>query len=431
MKFLVIRSRGLMDSKAISLIGASTKRDDASKIGQFGSGLNYSIASLVKQNYAFYIFSGEDEIKIGTQNVSFGGKDFEQITVDGQPTSLTTTMGHDDWDKAYPFIREIWCNALDSDEDAVIEIVDNFKPAAGFTQYVIEATPDVMDIYNNLHDYFVNESDSLHKIERLGSFLERREGAVIFRKGIRAWVFEDCANGSVFSYDLFHVGINESRVLNNPYEAYRYIAEMIELCSDKQILKKIFESLSGGNSGFLEHECVLDTWVTRDGSQEFIEYISSNDYYPVELSDDLDHDDMIGRIGLPLKFLKRFLKYNDKIDILGLTSGSSEYGYKEVAPTTNFFDMVEDAKEILMSGKYAERMKIKVKFVSFFGGRDAYRLEGDSLLLSSALESTGQDRLAGLILEQNELCILGGNDVPQITLSNQITNLLIRSLKRR
>ena len=56
-KFIKIESKGNIDPQAFVLLGASTKRDDESKIGFFGSGLKYSIAYLLRNNIEFKVFS--------------------------------------------------------------------------------------------------------------------------------------------------------------------------------------------------------------------------------------------------------------------------------------------------------------------------------------------------------------------------------------
>jgi len=53
--FLKIQSKGEIETEAFTLIGASSKRNDETKIGYFGSGLKYSIAALLRNNIDFKI----------------------------------------------------------------------------------------------------------------------------------------------------------------------------------------------------------------------------------------------------------------------------------------------------------------------------------------------------------------------------------------
>ena len=96
---------------AILLIGASTKRGDDTKIGFFGSGLKYSMATLLRNGIPFKMFSGTKEIKITTKKVKLREQEFRQIVINGKPTSMTLEMGID-WQPWFA-VREILCNAID------------------------------------------------------------------------------------------------------------------------------------------------------------------------------------------------------------------------------------------------------------------------------------------------------------------------------
>ena len=54
--FVEITNDGEIDSLSLSLVGASTKRADGSKIGFFGSGNEYALALLLRENIDFKIF---------------------------------------------------------------------------------------------------------------------------------------------------------------------------------------------------------------------------------------------------------------------------------------------------------------------------------------------------------------------------------------
>jgi len=59
MKYLKIQSKGEIETEALSLMGASTKKEDFNTIGKYGSGGKYSISSLIRNGIDFKIFSGE------------------------------------------------------------------------------------------------------------------------------------------------------------------------------------------------------------------------------------------------------------------------------------------------------------------------------------------------------------------------------------
>ena len=79
MNYIRIKNNGIIDAKALHLVGASTKRDDSSKIGQFGSGNKYALAYLLRNNYNVKVFAGTREIEIKSEVEQFRDKEFNVI----------------------------------------------------------------------------------------------------------------------------------------------------------------------------------------------------------------------------------------------------------------------------------------------------------------------------------------------------------------
>jgi hypothetical protein len=90
MKYLKIQNNGELDIRLIALMGGTTKSNDEFKIGQFGTGLKYTLAYLYRNNLAFKIFVGEQEVKVHIETEDIGGEIFEIICINGHRTSITT-----------------------------------------------------------------------------------------------------------------------------------------------------------------------------------------------------------------------------------------------------------------------------------------------------------------------------------------------------
>ena len=133
--YIKIENKGEIDVNAFRLLGATNKRGNDEMIGYFGSGLKYAIATLLKHNIPFHVFSGLKEIKITTVRENFRGQDIDIIEINGVKTSLTTDMGPS-W-KPWYAIREIYCNAIDEGEH-VLHIAGKPEPVKGSTIFYVK-----------------------------------------------------------------------------------------------------------------------------------------------------------------------------------------------------------------------------------------------------------------------------------------------------
>lgn len=206
MKFLKIQNNGELDIRLLSLMGGTTKSKDEFKIGQWGSGLKYSLAYLLKNNLAFKIFVGDKEIKITTENENIRDEVFEIICVEGKRTSVTTQMGGDAW-KPWMIVRELWCNALDEGGE-VKETTEDLVGKEGTTTFYIQITPDIREVILNWDNYFIHEKEPLSETENYRIY-SGGNALRLYKQGVL--IHEDKHHKSLFSYDIRNADINELR----------------------------------------------------------------------------------------------------------------------------------------------------------------------------------------------------------------------------
>jgi hypothetical protein len=151
-KYLMVRNPGLLDVNALKLMGATTK-DGINSIGFFGTGNKYAIATLIRTDVPFSIYSGKEQIEIKSKEVIFRDKKFNQILINGEETSITTNMGHT-WELWYA-IREFISNA--KDEGGNFKLIDVKRTAKDETRIFIE-TEKIQEIIANMSKFFLEES---------------------------------------------------------------------------------------------------------------------------------------------------------------------------------------------------------------------------------------------------------------------------------
>lgn len=426
--YLKIQSAGEIELGAFTLIGASTKRGDSGKIGYYGSGLKYSISALLRNNIAFKVFAGIEEVVISTETQSFRSDSFEMITVNGNPTSLTTNMGGTDWDRPFAPIREIYSNALDEDTDAILGLSANPTGELGKTTFYIEMTESVTHFYDNVHLYFCTQNENVLAINEWGALYESIEKDYrLFRKGILC--DHDSSKKALFHYNSNHFLINESRVLTSSWGAQMHMGKFWKNVKDKKLIKELLTGLEGGNSGYWEHE--ID-WDYDSFSDEWLEVCSQLKFVPAEVTPFASEDDLKGRMILPLSLLRRLNRQFDDMDILGLNSDSSSVSFIPKKNVSQILvNKVIDAVSLLRNTRYVNRMEdgLDITYVTFTKESVlGYANEG-KIYLSVKLDTYDVNAIAKIIIEENEHNRTGFNDETR-EFQNHLFNLFFEELTR-
>lgn len=205
MKYLKIQNKGLLDVRLISLMGGTTKREQSYKIGQFGTGLKYTLAYVFRNNIDFKIFVGENEVKVRTEKENISGQDFDIIFIDDTRTSITTQMGYD-W-QAWMILRELWCNALD-EGDAIKEKVSECSGEPDTTTFHIQITNEIKTVLDNWDNYFI-PPDTIKFDENERFVIYPSSGNLRFYK--QGVLIHENKQVSLFNYDIKNADINELR----------------------------------------------------------------------------------------------------------------------------------------------------------------------------------------------------------------------------
>lgn len=239
-----IQNKGEIDPMGLSLMGVSSKRDDETKIGFFGSGNKYAIALMMRVGIPFRIFSGKAEMKITTKKVMFREKLYEQILINGEPTSLTTAMGPD-WEPWFA-IRELYCNALD-EGGAAMTVTQKPTGLEGSTRVFVGLTGVLEDFFKQRERFILVHEKPEASVKtyygHVGIFPRAADEFICYRKGIRIYPKND--KRSLYWYNFDQIAINESRTYKYEHEINERIASFFAVIKDKTIIEHYLANWKG------------------------------------------------------------------------------------------------------------------------------------------------------------------------------------------
>lgn len=313
--YLEFTNKGEVPINAFKLLGASSKRDDATKIGFFGTGLKYALAVLLREGIGFKVYSGAKEVKIGTRKTKFYDREITVITVNGEKTSITVEAGIN-WEPWFA-IREIYSNNLD--ENGQMKLSASLEPEAGYTKFYIERDEKLDGFIKNWSSYFSNTRTVISETEGLG-VLEKNNNQhlTVFRRGIQAYTNR---TPSVFDYDIEELAINESRVAMHDHQARQRCAEALALCDNVEAITKFVNC----DSNYYEKDSNFWTYLFDEFNLKVKGF--SNAWLTVLQDKRIVPEDHAGFYGLtsnsailPDKLCSQLHKhFGDKLNIAGTT----------------------------------------------------------------------------------------------------------------
>lgn len=119
MQKVYFHNPGQLDIRGATTMGLSAK-DTEDAIGKFGTGLKYSIASILRWGGSISIQTGASIYTFGLKNISFRNKDHQQIYMthpDGREQELGYTTHYGSHWEPWQIFRELYSNAKDEGGD--------------------------------------------------------------------------------------------------------------------------------------------------------------------------------------------------------------------------------------------------------------------------------------------------------------------------
>jgi hypothetical protein len=408
-KYILIQNDGEIESNSFELIGASTKRDDSSKIGFFGSGLKYSIAYMMRNNIGFKIYSGEQELVFTTIPENLRDQIFERICINGKPTSYTITMGVT-WTEDWFVLREIYCNALDESSCQMVRETENVNAVAGKTRIYIEATNSLKSIIENWDAYFSTDrtpiligdniyTSYLGKCSKQSVSVYLKTDGVIFRKGIRV----DHLSKSIYDYGFDDVSINEDRTAKSSGAMDYVFSNMLGSFASENYVVSVLRT------GSYEKPCseykAMSSTKPDSFSNEWVDF--SKKYFLVLLEKSGKYTNEIAAskkeiFYIPQYFAKELKNREPDVIILGMGKSIGDTGIIDVETTAKMDYLLKSVLGSLNDMSYNVPYEIQVVQFDDDHVLGMANIEDKKIYLSDTVFDMGRREIAMTIIEETE-----------------------------
>lgn len=395
--FCKIENDGEIDVNAFRLLGASTKENDDTKIGFFGSGIKYAIASALREGIPLKVFSGEKEVKITTKQEKMGDMTFDVIYINGKPTSLTTRMGKD-W-KPWFIFREFYCNALDAG-GMKLSVEAGAEGEKGKTRFYIGVVPQMKAVLDGFDGFFSEKRIPFVQIGSDKVFRARAESMSVYRKGILVFRHNQKA---IYDYDFGNLDITEARTASDFDSLYAILKfwrskatpEMVRaFIEDRESLEfaTLNWSLGYGNfSEAWEKALVGKTVIPWEQSGSYIEDIAEGN-----------------AVILPHKLcVELHQQLGDKIKIRGFKQEKKEI--ELIEPDTRMKQFIEEAKTFIHNAGIKD-LDIYPIYVGHLERNVFGQAENGRIILSPFAFEHGKREVVKTIIEEYVHCKTAASD---------------------
>lgn len=264
---IVFENNGVLDMEAVKTFGASIKEEGS--IGQFGTGLKYAIATLLRNEQRVVIYSGGEQYVLHHKTKLIRDKAFDVVYMNDEALGFTTALGKG-WEMWMAF-RELYCNALDEGGCVRLASVENFKDKN--KTYVVCDGDQIMREYYDRGQNFLSSKPifSTASVE-----IHAGPSDYLFYRGVRVYT---ATPGSLFTYNLLKKQtLTEDRTLSYYFSAMTDISNCVARIDNSEMIKKI---LTAGKHK-LEGEL---SFPTHGHSEAFVaELLKENKRRPEQLN---------------------------------------------------------------------------------------------------------------------------------------------------
>ena len=267
---------GLLDIRSITTVGLSAKPTTENPIGFFGTGLKYSIATLMRMGASVTLWIGLDRYEFSTTKDTFRGTGFDRLRVRQQRHGLlkarwldlpyTTEYGKL-W-QPWMVLRELHSNTLDEGGETVRQGVSH-TPLPNVTAFVIDH-PEYEEAYDHIDDVFLPDglrvSPSRVTVQALPG-----ESKSLYYRSLKVHALD---KPSVMTWNILsEARLTEDRTLASIYTTQFVIATHVVMSDDEELI----EAVVTADKDHWEHDIEFPSWVSP--SAAFKRFMARNPKY--------------------------------------------------------------------------------------------------------------------------------------------------------
>lgn len=208
-------------------------------IGQFGTGLKFSISGILRNGGKIRIWRGKKLYDFALSDKTIRGKDFKIVTMNGRKLGFTDQLGMN-W-KSWMFYRELYSNCKD-EGGSIRQIVPTGDSSdelgtAKMTKIIVE-WPELEQIHENRNE-IVLTTDPMYVLKDV-EVHPMVDSAHVYYKRIRVY---DLPKPSKFTWSLTgHELLTEDRTLMYTWGVPTTIMKAIIACNNKSFLNAVLDA---------------------------------------------------------------------------------------------------------------------------------------------------------------------------------------------
>lgn len=213
-----------IDLNAIALMGVSVKTGN-NPIGFFGTGLKFSIATLLRIGHKVTLIRNGETIPFAVDHETIRGEAFDRVRMGDERLGFTTKLGRT-WE-AWQAYRELYCNCIDEQGS-----INDFAPEVEYgTVFAIDGEA-IEQCHRNRHEIFLasNPISATPDCE-----IHQGSNQHAFYRGVRA---HKHGRHPLFTYNVTaSLDLTEDRTIKQPYMLEHHAENAVAFSDNEDVIQ--------------------------------------------------------------------------------------------------------------------------------------------------------------------------------------------------